>query len=131
LGHGSSAYLPSQYDRRESSDRMAAARVVQAARQVALARSQHSYSALAADADGVITALPLQLGQVVAAGQVVATLAHAAAVEVVVDVPENRLAEAQAATDIGIALWAAPGTPLHGKVREVGALADTASRTFT
>ncbi len=131
LGHASSAYLPSQYDRRESADRMAAARVVQAARQVALARSQRSYSALASDADGIVTALPMQVGQVVAAGQVVATLAHTDAVEVVVDVPENRMAEAQAATDVGIALWADPGKTLHGKVREVGALADSASRTFT
>ncbi len=130
LGRNSASYLPSQFDKRESASRMAEARVMQAARQVALARSQRSYSDLAADADGVITALPVQVGQVVAAGQAVATLAHTDATEVVVDVPENRLAEVRTATDVGVALWATPGRALHGRVREVGAFADAASRTF-
>ena len=130
LGRGSPAYLPSEYDTRSATSRMADARAVQAARQLALARSQNGYGALVADADGIVTALPVQVGQVVAAGQTVATLAHTDAIEVVADVPENRLAEAHQAADIGIALWAAPDQKLHGHVREIGALADAASRTF-
>ena len=131
LGRSSPAYLPSEYDRRTSAARMAAARLVQAERQVALARDQSSYGTLQADADGVITALPVQIGQVVAAGQTVASLAHTDQTEIVVDVPENRLTDIRSAGDVAITLWAAPGAILHGRVREIGALADPATRTFT
>ena len=130
LGRNSPAYLPSEYDKRVAASRMAVARLAQAARQLSLARDQRAYGALTADADGIVTALPAQVGQVVTAGQVVASLAHSAETEVVVDVPENRLADIRAARDVTLSLWAAPGEVLHGRVREVGALADPASRTF-
>ena len=130
LGRRSPAYLPSEFDKRGAASRMADARLVQAARQLALARSQRAYGQLTADADGVITALPVQVGQVVAAGQTVATVAYTDEIEVEADVPENRLAEIRAARDVDVRLWAAPGQQLHGHVREIGALADPASRTF-
>ncbi len=130
LGRSSPAYLPSEYDKRTAAMRMANARVVQAMRQAALARDQRAYGALTADADGIVTALPVQVGQVVSSGQTVATVAHTAEIEVVADVPEHRLAELRAAPDAVISLWALPGVVLHGRVREVGALADAASRTF-
>ena len=130
LGRSSPAFLPSEYDKRTAAMRMANARVTQALRQAALARDQRAYGALAADADGIVTALPVQVGQVVSPGQTVATVAHTAEIEVVADVPENRLAELRTARDVTITLWALPGTALHGRVREVGALADAASRTF-
>lgn len=130
LGRASPAYLPSENDKRTAATRMAAARLIQAQRQVALARDQSAYGRLTADADGIVTALPVQVGQVVAAGQTVATVAHTGAIEVVADVPENRLPAMRAAPDVAIRLWAVPGTELHGRVREVGALADPATRTF-
>ena len=130
LGRSSPAYLPSEYDKRTAAMRMANARVVQAARQAALAKDQRGYGELTADADGIVTALPVQVGQVASPGQTGATVAHTAEIEVVADVPENRLAELRAAPDAVIKLWALPGTMLHGRVREVGALADAASRTF-
>jgi multidrug efflux system membrane fusion protein len=131
LGRTSPAYLPSEYDRRVAASRMAAARLVQAERQASLAHDQSGYGALLADADGVLTALPVQVGQVVTAGQTVATLAHTAETEIVVDVPENRLAAIRPATPVEIGLWAAPGQTLNGTVREIGAMADPAARTFT
>src|SRR5260370_1417064 len=82
-----------------------------------------AFRTLSADADGVITALPVQVGQVVASGQTVASLAHTAETEVVVDVPENRLPDVRAARQIDIALWAEPSHPLRGRVREIGAQA--------
>jgi membrane fusion protein, multidrug efflux system len=130
LGRGSAAFLPSEYDRRLSATRMADARLLQVQHQVALAKDQLSYGTLTADADGVITALPVQVGQVVAAGQTVASLAHTRQTEVVVDVPENRLPEVRSAAGIEISLWADPGHKLAGRVREIGAQADAASRTF-
>lgn len=131
VGRNSPAFLPSEFDKRTTASRMADARVAQAARQVSLARSQHSYGELTADSNGVVTALPVQVGQVVAAGQAVATLARTDEIEVAAQVPENRLQEIKAAGDVAVTLWAAPGRVLHGRVREIGALADPASRTFT
>ena len=75
----------------------AEARLAQAQRQLAMARDQLDYTTLVADAGGVITDLKLEVGQVVAAGQTVLTLAHAAETEIVVDVPENRLPDIRAA----------------------------------
>ena len=109
---------------------MADARLSQVERQVALAKDQLNYGTLTADADGVITALPVQVGQVVGAGQTVASLAHTAETEVVVDVPENRLSEVRQAAGIDISLWADPEHKLTGRVREIGGQADAASRTF-
>lgn len=130
LGRSSPAYLPSEWDKRTAAMRMAAARLAQAQRSSSMAQDQRTYGALTADADGIVTALPVQVGQVVAAGQAVAAVAHTAEVEVVADVPENRLADVRTARDVAVTLWAVPGAALHGRVREVGALADPASRTF-
>jgi membrane fusion protein, multidrug efflux system len=129
LGRNSPAYLPAEYDRRQAAMGMADARLAQVARQLALARDQLAYSTLVADADGVITALPVELGQVVTAGQTVATLAHSDETEVVVDVPENRLPEIRT-QQVAVALWSLPDRPIKGRVREIGARADAASRTF-
>nr|WP_294524199.1 efflux RND transporter periplasmic adaptor subunit [uncultured Rhodopila sp.] len=130
LGQTSAAYLPSEFDRRKAASQMADARLTQTAWQAAIARDQLRYGTLTADADGVITALPVQVGQVVSAGQTAATLAHSAETEVAIDVPENRLAAIRAATLVTISPWAAPSVTLHGRVREIGGQADAASRTF-
>jgi RND family efflux transporter MFP subunit len=130
LGQTSAAYLPSEFDRRKAASQMADARLTQAAWQTAIARDQFRYGTLTADADGVITALPAQVGQVVSAGQTAATLAHSAETEVAIDVPENRLGAIRAATGITISPWAEPSVTLHGRIREIGGQADAASRTF-
>ncbi len=130
VGRNSPAFVPAELEKRTMANRTAEARTAQAARQLSLARSQRGYSDLAAEADGVVTALPAQVGQVVSAGQTVATVARLDEIVVVANVPENRLAEVRAAGDVGIALWAAPGQAFHGRVREIGALADAATRTF-
>jgi membrane fusion protein, multidrug efflux system len=130
MGQKSAAFLPSEFDKRQAAMLSAEAKLAQAERQLALARDQLSYTTLRADADGLITALPAQVGQVMTAGQTVASIAYAAETEVLVDVPENRLGEVRAAKDITVTLWSSPGGMLRGRLREIGALADPASRTF-
>ncbi len=130
LGSASPAWLPTEFDRRQATLDGAVARLAQAGRQVALANDQLAYTVLRADADGAIAGLAMEIGQVVAAGQTVATLAHTAEIEVVADVPENRLADVRNATTADITLWSQPGLALKGRTREIGALADSASRTF-
>ncbi len=130
LGRASPAFLPAEMDKRRAALDGAVARLAQAQRQYALARDQASYGTLRADSDGFVAALPVQVGQVVTAGQTAVSLAHSAEIEAAVDVPENRLPDVRAATDISVALWSDPAHPLPGKLREIGALADPASRTF-
>jgi RND family efflux transporter MFP subunit len=131
LGEGSPAYMASEYEKRQSAAAMADARLAQARRQLAQAQDQVAYTELRADADGAITALPMQVGQVVSSGQTVATLAHGHEIEADVDVPENRLPDIRAADRITVSLWSAPDRKLRGRIREIGALADSASRTFS
>jgi RND family efflux transporter MFP subunit len=130
MGQKSAAFLPSEFDKRQAAMLSAEAKLAQAERQLALASDQLSYTTLRADADGLITALPAQVGQVMTAGQTVASIAYAAETEVLVDVPENRLADVRATSDIAVTLWSSPGEKLRGRLREIGALADPASRTF-
>jgi multidrug efflux system membrane fusion protein len=130
LGRGSPAWLPSEFDQRKAAFDGAQARLEQAQRQLAMASDQLDYATLKADAAGVITDLKLEVGQVVAAGQTVVTLAHTAETEIVLDIPENRLPDVRAARSIGITLWSQPDVGLTGRLREIGALADPVSRTF-
>jgi len=130
LGRASPAFMESELEKRQSAALMAEARLAQARRQLAQAADQLAYTELRADADGAITALPMQIGQVVSSGQTVATLAHSREIEAEVDVPENRLPEIRAADQVTVALWSAPDHPLRGRIREIGALADASSRTF-
>ena len=130
LGQGSPAYVAAEYDKRAAQLAMADARLTQARRQSALAQSQLGYGTLMADADGVVTAVMAEIGQVVQPGQTVVSLAHTAATEIVVDVPENRLSTVRTAPAVSVALWSQPDHVLEGRVREIGARADSASRTY-
>ncbi len=130
LGKSSPAYIASEYDKRQATLDSANARLAQAERQLGLARDQLAYTTLTADADGIVTSLNLEAGQVVTAGQTVLTLAHSAETEVSLDVPEHRLPDIRSATTVSIRLWSDPDHTMAGHVREIGALADPASRTF-
>ncbi len=121
-------------DARETTFNTTKARLEQARAQLATARNQSSYTALAAEADGVITAVNVEAGQVVAAGQAVMRFAQPAEKEVVISVPESRLAELRDARQIPqqilVAVLAAPEKPYAGRIREVAPTADAATRTF-
>lgn len=130
LGKNSPAWLPSDFDKRKAALDGAEAHLAQAKQQLALAADQVDYTTLRADAEGVVTNIHMEIGQVVAAGQTVASLAHLAETEIVVDVPENRLAAITAADSVVIHLWSQPTLEIHGRTREIGALADPVSRTF-
>ena len=71
-------------DARETAFNTTKARLEQARAQLATARNQSAYTTLAADADGVITAVSVEAGQVVAAGQTVMRFARPAEKEVVI-----------------------------------------------
>ena len=117
-------------DARESTFNTTKARLEQARAQAQVARNQSSYTTLVAEADGVITAVNVEAGQVVSAGQPVMRFARPEEKEVAINVPETRLGEFRDAPEILISLWATPSKPYRGRVREIAPNADAATRTF-
>ena len=98
-------------DARESTFNTTKARLEQARAQAQVARNQSSYTTLVAEADGVITAVSVEAGQVVSAGQAVMRFARPEEKEIAINVPETRLAELRDASQVLIALWAAHDKP--------------------
>jgi RND family efflux transporter MFP subunit len=92
--------------------------------------NQLSYTQLTSDADGVVSAVNAEVGQVVAAGQTVLTLVHDGDMEVQIDVPENKLSELTVGTSVTVTFWALGDVTADGIVREVAPMADAASRTY-
>ncbi|MFO1207364.1 MAG: efflux RND transporter periplasmic adaptor subunit [Burkholderiales bacterium] len=120
-----------EFDRRRNQERVAKARLAQARAELGVAENQAAYATLHADGDGVITAILAESGQVVAAGQTVMRMARGGEREVVISVPENRLNELKAASDIRVNLWADPTVTYHAQVREVSPGAEPVTRTYT
>lgn len=88
------------------------------------------YTALAADSDGVITAYDCNIGQVVAAGQALFSLAHGAEKEIAIHLPEAELPRLHSSAGFTISLNALPGKTWPGRLRELAAAADPATRTY-
>src|SRR5207245_10636006 len=107
------------------------AKAEQQSMQCSWSSNQTGYTTLTADADGVITAVNAEVGQVVNVGQTVMKLARPEQKEVVINVPESRLAELQEAKEIAVSLWAMANRFYLGKVREVSPAGDPATRTYT
>lgn len=87
------------------------------------------YTQLVARADGVISNVRAEAGQVVAAGQTVMTLVQTRELEVEMNVPEHRLAYATIGTPVRVSFWSLPNE-VAGIVREVAPMADAATRTY-
>lgn len=102
-------------------------------------QNQTRYAQLTADADGVITALHAEVGQVVAPGVPVVQLAKfnnahgpdaTSDVEMAIAIPENNLGLINKADAIDIHLWANSKEVFHGRIREIAPAADPISRAF-
>lgn len=119
-----------QYDQYQNAYDAAVAAARQASAQYSQSANQLDYSTLRADAAGVISAVNVEAGQVVSAGQAVVTLVRDGEREIEIDVPENRLDALRKAADIKVSFWALPGTVVAGKVREVAPMADKVARTY-
>ena len=117
-------------DQKRNAMNAAAARLAQAQANLAVTRNQAGYATLVAPADGVITAVAAEAGQVIAAGQPVMKLAETGEREVVIAVPEHRLDEVRAAQQLVVATWAAPDKRYAARVREIAPAVDAATRTF-
>ncbi|UTD25930.1 efflux RND transporter periplasmic adaptor subunit [Bradyrhizobium sp. WD16] len=118
-----------QVDQARASADEARARLTRAERAVELTKNSLSYTTLAADARGVVTATLVEPGQVVASGQAAIRIARIAEKEAVVAIPETLVQRARSG-EAHVTLWSEPGRRYAAKLRELAPQADAATRTY-
>jgi len=97
---------------------------------LAQAQNQVQYADLKATKDGIVTNVAADVGQVVAAGTPVMTVAVDGEKEVLIAVPEMDIAGFRPGKEVKASFWSDDALTLAGKVREVAGSADAQSRTF-
>ncbi|WP_088348803.1 MULTISPECIES: efflux RND transporter periplasmic adaptor subunit [Rhodomicrobium] len=103
--------------------------VVRAQANLTKAREQLGYAQLASDFDGVVTATPAEIGQVVSPGQPVVTVARPEVREAVIDVPDALVGPIKIGMPFEVAFQLDPAIRVPGKVREIAPQADAITRT--
>ena len=97
---------------------------------LAKAREQLSYAQLRSDMDGIVTAVSAEIGQVVAPGQAVITVARPDVREAAIDVPKAVADTLKPGVAFTIALQLDPTIQVGGQVREIAPQADPITRTY-
>ncbi len=116
---------------KEASYKAALANHEQATVGLRVQANQSSYTSLIADADGVVTGIDAEVGQVVSPAMPVVRIARTGEKEVRVSIPEDQVAKLKRISDVTVRTWANPELALEGRLRELSPVADPASRTFT
>ncbi|MBP1861314.1 efflux RND transporter periplasmic adaptor subunit [Rhizobium herbae] len=112
----------------EQSTAAAQASVVQSRATLSKATEQLSYTQITAAFDGIVTETGAEVGQVVAAGASVVTVARPDDRDAVVDIPDGN-ALLPVGTPFLVSLQINPAMTVVGKVREIAPAADAATRT--
>ncbi len=118
----------SELDQAEQTQKAAVASVEQAQAGLAKARDQLSYATLRADADGVVTAVSAEVGQMTVPGNTVVTLARTDIREAVIDLPDPVVALITVGVRFRVQLQADPRVTADGTVREIAPAADAVTR---
>lgn len=103
---------------------MAEAQVGNTRSQVDLVKNQSGYTVLKSTVNGVVTATNAEVGQVVAAGQPILSVARAGEFEVHIRVGEQAIQSLKLDTPAQVKLWANNSEALNAKVREIAPAAD-------
>jgi RND family efflux transporter MFP subunit len=98
-------------------------------RRLELARNRLKYTVLRASQSGVVTQVRFEVGQVVAEGQPIVSIANQGEPEVVIDVPEDGLASIKAAK-FKASLASAPDETFDVALRELAPQAAAQTRTY-
>ncbi|MDP3540184.1 MAG: efflux RND transporter periplasmic adaptor subunit [Azonexus sp.] len=118
------------FEAKDNAFNSASARLAQARSQSQISGNQATYGTLSSEFPAVVTAVLADAGQVVSAGQAVFKIARPEEKEVLIAVPESRVAELKAAKALAISLWADPKASMSGELRELSPAADPATRTY-
>lgn len=119
-----------EMERYEANLKAAQASLDQARAQLSSQSNQENYTQLLADADGVVTAVEAEPGQVVAAGTPVVRIAQDGARDAVFSVPEDRRSAFRPGQGVKVRPWSDESRVIDALVREVAASADPATRTY-
>lgn len=119
-----------RYDTALQVYRQAQSRVDTARAQLANAKEALAFTALYADAPGVVTTVGAEPGEVVAAGALVFRVARDNGRDAIFDVPERLITNGDGTAEITVALVSDPSAVATGRVREVSPQADPVTRTF-
>ncbi|MBP2314147.1 efflux RND transporter periplasmic adaptor subunit [Azospirillum soli] len=118
-----------EYDRRKTTLDKAEAKVREIEAQLRVLNNSAQYTTLMADAPGVVTAVLVEPGQVVAQGQTALRVAKLDDVEAVANIPEQQVAGLPQ-RQLAVELWAQPGLHIPASLREISPSADPATRTY-
>ena len=99
------------------------------ARKLDLARNRLEYTTLRASQDGVVTSVKFEVGQVVAEGLPIVSIAKEVEPEIVVNVPEDQLSAFKASRYKAV-LTSAPDQAFDVVLRELAPQAASTTRTF-
>lgn len=103
---------------------MAEAQLGNTRSQVDLVKNQSGYTVLKSSVAGVVTKTSAEVGQVVAAGQAIVSVARAGEFEVHIRVGEQAIQRLKLDAPAEVKLWASTSEPLMAKVREIAPAAD-------
>ncbi|WP_431323284.1 efflux RND transporter periplasmic adaptor subunit [Rhizobium sp. YTU87027] len=117
------------FEEAELGRKSAAAAVAKAQANLDKAEEQLGYTQLRAEFDGVVTATSAEVGQVVAAGQSVATIARPDQREAVIDIPVASFDGLKVGSPFEIALQLDPTIRTSGIIREIAPEAEATTRT--
>lgn len=119
----------SDEERARTAAHTASANAEAEAKKLDLARNRLKYTVLRASRTGVVTAVRLELGQVVAEGQPVVAIAAEGEPEIVVDVPEDQVA-AFRKSQYKVTLASTPEESFDVTLRELSPQAAAQTRTY-
>ncbi len=128
--YAAQAISEAMLDQYRTNERAAEAAYRQAVAQDTASRNALGYTNLVAGADGVISNITAEEGQIIAAGQTVMTLTQEGEREIEIAVPESRLAEVSVGMPAAVALWA-NSAAYTGILRELSPVSDAVTRTYT
>ena len=118
------------YERARQARQTTRSQVEAAEAQVRFARDQVGFAELHADAEGVVTEVGAEPGEVVQGGQMIVRLARQDGRDAVFDVPAQVIRNAPPDPEIQVVLTEDPRIRAIGRVREVAERADPVTRTF-
>jgi len=126
---GDGSVSPSDDEKAQSNAQTTRAVAEADARKLELARNRLEYTTLRASQDGVVTSVKFEVGQVVAEGQPIVSIAKDIEPEIVVNVPEDRLGDFKGSR-YKATLTSAPDEAFDVVLRELSPQAAAMTRTF-
>lgn len=120
---------PSDDEKAQSNAETTRAAAEADARKLELARNRLEYTTLRASQDGLVTSVKFEVGQVVAEGQAIVSIAKEVEPEIVVNVPEDQLSVFRASRYKAM-LTSAPDQSFDVVLRELSPQAAATTRTF-